>query len=68
MNRGLVLAFGMFLSAGCGQASAPANDAAFSMLDMLLYSGVKNVTAMAAGPDGTLWLALEDGRVARVSL
>ena len=71
-NRRVVLAFGVLLSVACGGMSAPriapAKDAAVATLDVLLYSGVKNVTAMVAGPDGNLWLATSDGTIARLTM
>lgn len=64
----MVLAFGVLLIAACGRSSAPAHDAAIPTLDVLLYDGVKNVTAMVAGPDGNLWLATSDGTIARTTM
>jgi virginiamycin B lyase len=62
----------VLLSVACGGLSArqtaPAKDAAVATLDVLLYDGVKNVTAMVAGPDGNLWLATSDGTIARTTM
>jgi streptogramin lyase len=68
----VVLAFGVLLSVACGGLSvrqtATAKDAAVATLDVLLFDGVKNVTAMVAGPDGNLWLATSDGTIARLTM
>jgi streptogramin lyase len=70
--RRVVLAFGVLLSIACGGLSvrqtAPPKDAAVATLDVLLFDGVKNVTAMTAGPDGNLWLATSDGTIARLTM
>ncbi|MBN2574131.1 MAG: hypothetical protein JXP73_06165 [Deltaproteobacteria bacterium] len=70
--RRVVLASGVLLSVACGgiaaPRTAPAKDAAVETLDVLLFDGVKNVTAMVAGPDGNLWLATSDGTIARLTM
>jgi streptogramin lyase len=66
-NRRIVL-LSAVLVVSCGQSSAPVHDAAIPTLDVVLFSGVKNVTAMVAGPDGNLWLATSDGTIARTTM
>lgn len=71
-RRRIVLAAGMLLSVACGggpaSKDASASDAAVVTLDPVLYSGVKNVTAMTAGPDGNVWLSTSDGTIARTTM